>query len=146
MCVPGSSGSQEELFELIGGLESLKGLIISDGYIPRKDNGLLDTDSFLTNLPRARNLQYLDIQRLRLEEVSQVDLLAECLESMQESLEEIRITGITLGKSGVKKSSCNTAASATAGGGEVVTHASACFSLDNAIAVCVEMANLRSLA
>jgi hypothetical protein len=125
--VPGSA--QEELFSLIGNLESLKGLIISDGYIPRKDNGLLDTDSFLTNLPRARNLQYLDIQRLRLDDATQVDLLAEVFECMQESLEEIRITGVTLGKTN-KKARTKTPPP----------------SLDAAVQVCVEMANLRSLA
>ena len=111
---------QEMLFRLICGLESLKGLIISDGYIPRKDNGTIDTDSFLMTLPRARNLQYMDIQRLRLQDETQVDLLATVFESLAESLEEIRLTSLSLGK-------------------EVD-------SLDPAIQVCVEMSNLRSLA
>ncbi|KAG7370525.1 hypothetical protein IV203_019095 [Nitzschia inconspicua] len=117
---------QDELFSLISGLESLKGLIISDGYIPRKDNGALCTDSFLTNLPRARNLQYLDIQRLRLADESQVELLAEGFECVQDSLEEIRITGIFLG---------------TEEKNDVALP-----SLDAAIQACVEMSHLRSLA
>jgi hypothetical protein len=113
-------GRQDELFQLICPLESLRTLIISDGYVPRKDNGSVDTDALLTNLPRARNLINLDLQRLRLWDATQVDLLAQVFECMQESLEEIRITGISL--------------------------ADEAPNLDEAIQACVEMSNLRSLA
>lgn len=113
-------GRQDELFQLICPLESLRTLIISDGYVPRKDNGSVDTDALLTNLPRARNLINLDLQRLRLWDAAQVDLLAQVFECMQESLEEIRITGISLADDAPN--------------------------LDDAIQACVEMSNLRSLA
>jgi hypothetical protein len=127
---------QDDLFKCISGLESLKGLIISDGYIPRKDNGTLCTDSFLTNLPRAHNLQYLDIQRLRLYDDAQVELLAKGLECVQESLEEIRITSISLGSD---KSSNNNNIQRNNRNQKIP-------SLDQAIQVCVEISNLRSLA
>jgi hypothetical protein len=113
-------GRQDELFQLICPLESLRTLIISDGYVPRKDNGSVDTDALLTNLPRARNLINLDLQRLRLWDAAQVDLLAQVFECMQESLEEVRITGISLADDAPN--------------------------LDEAIQACVEMSNLRSLA
>lgn len=111
---------QHELFQLICPLESLRTLIISDGYVPRKDNGSVHTDALLANLPRARNLINLDLQRLRLDDATQVDLLAQVFECMQESLEEIRITGICLSDDAPN--------------------------LDEAIQACVEMSNLRSLA
>ena len=36
---------QQDLFQVICGLESLKTLIISDGYVPRKDDGSIPTVS-----------------------------------------------------------------------------------------------------
>jgi hypothetical protein len=116
----GMVAQQDELWTLICGLESLRALIVSDGYIPRKDNGSIDTDSFLEHLPRARNLTYLDIQRLKLQDGDQIEMLAQVLDCMQDSLEEIRITSISLGDKAPR--------------------------LDAAIQVCVEMTNLRSLA
>lgn len=143
--------TQDELFALITSLESLKGLIISDGYIPRKDNGTLCTDSLLTNLPRARNLQYLDIQRLRLVDTAQVELLAEGLECVAESLEEIRITGVSLGKEHQQQQRHVGAAGERDGNNnkkktKKEKKHERLPSLDTAISVCVEMANLRSLA
>jgi hypothetical protein len=113
-------GRQDDLFRLICPLESLRTLIISDGYVPRKDSGCVDTDALLTNLPRARNLINLDLQRLRLRDATQVDLLAQVFECMLESLEEVRITSISLSDDAPN--------------------------LDEAIQACVEMSNLRSLS
>ena len=109
---------QEELFRVVCNVESLRTLIISDGYVPRKDNGGLNADALLESLPRARNLINLDLMRLVVTG-SQVKLLAEVLESMHESLEDIRLTGLT-NVDGV--------------------------SLDEPIQACVDMSNLRSLA
>jgi hypothetical protein len=91
MCV-----KQNELFDTLCHLESLRTLIISDGYVPRKDNGGLQTDALLTSLPRARNLTNLDLQRLELGNKEQVDLLADVFASLNESLEDIRITGLNV--------------------------------------------------
>jgi len=87
---------QDDLFELICGLESLRTLIISDGYVPRKDNGSVSTGALLSSLPKARNLINLDLQRLHIQTVSQVQMLESVFESLSESLEEIRITGLVM--------------------------------------------------
>jgi hypothetical protein len=112
--------NQDELFDPICNLESLRTLIISDGYVPRKDYGSVQTEALLTSLPRARNLINLDCHRLSLADKDQVDLLADVFEALQESLEEIRITGLSL-------------------------HSKAPL-LDRAIEACVDMGNLRSFA
>ena len=108
---------QERLFDLLGSLEGLRTLIISDGYVPRKDSGSINTQAFFEKLTKARNLQILDLQRLQLQSEEEVTLLADVLE-MQESLEELRITGLFL------------------------TNGT---SLDPAIEACCLMPNLRSL-
>jgi hypothetical protein len=108
---------QDDLFEMLCGLESLRTLIISDGYVPRKDNGSVQTDALLASLPKARNLINLDLQRLNLANEDQVQRLADVFDSLQESIEEIRITSLT----------------------------TKCF-LDKPIQACVDMSNLRSLA
>lgn len=108
---------QEKLFDLLSGLEGLRTLIISDGYVPRKDRGSINTDIMLDKMSKARNLQVLDLQRLQLESQDQVELLSEFLE-LQECLEELRLTGLF-----------------------VHPHAN----LDPAIEACCEMPNLRSL-
>lgn len=144
---------QDDLFELICGLESLRTLIISDGYVPRKDNGTVQTEALLSSLPRARNLINLDLQRLQLRTSAQVQMLSDVFESLSESLEEIRITGLVVdeesttaasnsfqpppnNEGGVDDHSASTVSTAPATGGI----------LDGAIAQCIEMSNLRSLA
>mmetsp|Transcript_10692 Transcript_10692/g.25509 ORF Transcript_10692/g.25509 Transcript_10692/m.25509 type:complete len:599 (-) Transcript_10692:222-2018(-) len=127
----GSYTRQYQLFEKLCNLESLRTLIISDGYVPRKDNGSVNTNALLENLPSARNLVNLDLQRLRLESKSQISLLADVFHSLEESLEEIRITGLSLGYE-----------TGSSGRGEDET----ILRIDDAIQVCVEMDNLRSLA
>jgi hypothetical protein len=87
---------QDDLFELICGLESLRTLIISDGYVPRKDNGSVSAGALLSSLPKARNLINLDLQRLHIETRAQVQMLESVFESLSESLEEIRITGLVV--------------------------------------------------
>jgi len=93
---------QDQLFRWVCSLESLRSLIISDGYIPRKDHGFVDTRALLRNLPRANNLQYLDIQRLKLRitgdniENNDAELLAESLDSLRDSLEDLRLTAISM--------------------------------------------------
>lgn len=137
-----SPSKQDQLFQWVCSLESLRSLIISDGYIPRKDHGFLDTKAFLKNLPRANNLQYLDVQRLRLQSTSDVmennnaEFLAESLHSLRDSLEDLRLTAISM---------CDTT--------KLATHVSHCevecrkrrYPLDAAIRVCGDMANLQSL-
>lgn len=86
---------QKRLFELLSSLEGLRTLIISDGYVPRKDRGSINTRMLLEKLTRAKNLQILDLQRLQLNSSDEVQLLADFLE-LQESLEELRITGLFL--------------------------------------------------
>lgn len=93
---------QDLLFRWVCSLESLRSLIISDGYIPRKDHGFVDTKALLRHLPRANNLQYLDIQRLKLRitstsiENNDAELLAESLNSLRDSLEDLRLTAISM--------------------------------------------------
>eukprot|EP00980_Cylindrotheca_fusiformis_P021837 scaffold8673_cov126-Cylindrotheca_fusiformis.AAC.4 len=109
---------QEKLFDLVSGLEGLRTLIISDGYVPRKDRGSINTDILLDKMSKARNLQVLDLQRLQLESQDQVDLLSEFLE-LHESVEELRLTGMFVNPEA---------------------------NLDSAIEACCEMPNLRSLS
>ena len=111
--------SQKQLYDLVCKLDGIKTLIFSDGYVQRKDHGSINTDALLKALPRAQNLTTLDIQRLALDE-EQVDDLADAFETMQESLEEVRFTGIYL-----KDKTSN---------------------LDPVISACIEMDNLKSLA
>lgn len=143
--VPGDN--QDQLFELICGLESLRTLIISDGYVPRKDNGSVETEALLSSLPRARNLINLDLQRLQLRTSFEVKMLADAFESLSESLEEIRITSLVvevetnpspsddLLDENDHASLSSSSASPVSGG-----------VLDGPIEQCIEMANLRSLA
>ena len=156
---------QDSLFYWVCSLESLRSLIISDGYIPRQDHGFCDTKSLLRNLPLAKNLQYLDIQRLKLNTtndntetlgetaaagsaaagardgtssltlVEDAELLANSLESITDSLEDIRLTSITI----CDKSNNNAMATTT-------TAATQRYPLDAAIRVCGDMANLQLLA
>jgi hypothetical protein len=108
------------LFETVTSLEAIRTLIISDGYVPRKDRGRIRTEAFLKALPRARNLVNLDIHRLELSDVKQVAMLADALETMHESLEDIRMTGLFIA--------------------EKIPN------LDPAVSACVDMGHLRSLA
>jgi hypothetical protein len=112
--------NQDDVFDPICSLESLRTLIISDGYVPRKDKGSVQTEALLSSLPRARNLINFECHRLSLADADQVDLLADTFEALQESLEEIRITGVHL-------------------------HPRAPL-LDRAIEALVDMGNLRSFA
>jgi hypothetical protein len=146
-----ADGAQDELFELLCGLESLRTLIVSDGYVPRKDNGAVQTEALLSSLPRARNLINLDLQRLQLKSVAQVQMLADAFESLSESLEEIRITGLVV-EDGIATSNADTPAAADDDQGSLRSTSSSSTSpsrggsLDSAIEQCIEMNNLRSLA
>lgn len=154
--------NQDDLFEVICGLEALRTLIISDGYVPRKDNGTVQTEALLSSLPKARNLINLDLQRLQLETSDQVQMLEDVFESMSESLEDIRITGLVVdSKVESKLRGTNGQNVQERNGGDI---GESCSSdeerrsslswsksettgvLDGPISQCVEMANLRSLA
>ena len=111
---------QGELFEIVCMLESLKTLIISDGYVPRKDTGCVQTNALLSNLPRARNLTNLDLQRLELCSEEHVEMLVDAFETLHESLEDVRITSLNLWPNAP--------------------------GLDDVFSACVDMTNLRSLA
>jgi len=159
---------QDDLFELICGLESLRTLIVSDGYVPRKDNGSVQTEALLSSLPRARNLINLDLQRLQLSTTAQVQMLADVFESLSESLEEIRITGLVvdvpfLPFAEETKSPSTTSDDPRSDDHSIATssHASSHASnttgtcshgpgkpciLDSTIVQCIDMSNLRSLA
>jgi hypothetical protein len=110
---------QLTLFTKIAEMESIRTLIVSDGYVPRKDHGTIHTASLLEALPRARNLTILDVQRLELADADQVQDLADVFETMQESLEEVRITGL---------------------------HLRTAVSLDPVLTAWIDMSNLRALA
>ena len=88
---------QERLFGVISELDALRTIIVSDGYVPRKDKGTIHTKSLLNSITRARNLATLDLQRVELATNDDVNLLAEVVETMEDSLEEVRITGLFLG-------------------------------------------------
>lgn len=111
---------QPRLFAALAELDSLRTLIFSDGYVQRKDKGTIHTQALLAALPRARNLSTLDIQRLELSDDNQVDTLASLFDILQDSLEEVRITGLFLDE--------------------------AVSSLDPLIEALVDMSHLRSLA
>ena len=149
---------QDELFRWVCSLESLRSLIISDGYIPRKDHGFVDTKALLRNLPRANNLQYLDIQRLKLRitadsiEDNDAELLAESLDSVRDSLEDLRLTAISM---------CDTTRTTIQNTTNAAEEQQLCgcnptqctpeqqlrrYPLDATIRVCGEMANLQLLA
>uniref|UniRef100_A0A7S2YD51 Uncharacterized protein n=1 Tax=Entomoneis paludosa TaxID=265537 RepID=A0A7S2YD51_9STRA len=87
---------QRRLFRTITELESLRTLIVSDGYVQRKDYGALSTPVFLQELPRATSLVNLDLHRMELKSDHDVELLSLALESISESLEELRLTGLIL--------------------------------------------------
>lgn len=114
-----SSSKQRRLHALVCHLDSLRTLIVSDGYVERKDHGTVQTNSLLEALPSARNLSTLDIQRFALNQ-DQVEQLAQVFETCQESLEEVRLTGLYLQD--------NTS------------------NLDPVLDACMEMENLKSLA
>jgi hypothetical protein len=90
-----SPSKQRRLHGLVCHLDSLRTLIVSDGYVERKDHGTIQTYSLLEGLPSARNLSTLDIQRLALDD-EQVARLSQAFETCQESLEEVRLTGLFL--------------------------------------------------
>mmetsp|Transcript_13893 Transcript_13893/g.39527 ORF Transcript_13893/g.39527 Transcript_13893/m.39527 type:complete len:433 (+) Transcript_13893:376-1674(+) len=117
------SQQQQQLFDMICNLEALKTLIFSDGYVPRKDAGSIQTSCLLQALPKATNLCNLDVQRLQLSSQEEVDHLAQVLSgaNMADSLEEVRMTGLYLKP----------------------PHAN---NLNSFIEACTEMTNLRSLA
>lgn len=85
---------QRRVFQIITEIESLRTLIVSDGYVQRKDHGAVCTRAFLTELPRARSLVNLDIHRMELANMAQIELLASACSSLHESLEEVRLTGL----------------------------------------------------
>ena len=85
---------QRRVFQIVTEIESLRTLIVSDGYVQRKDHGAVCTRAFLTELPRARSLVNLDIHRMELANAAQIELLAQACASLQESLEDVRLTGI----------------------------------------------------
>jgi hypothetical protein len=153
-----NESKQDQLFRWVCSLESLRSLIISDGYIPRKDHGFVDTKALLRNLPRANNLQYLDIQRLKLRitadsiENNDAELLAESLDSVRDSLEDLRLTAISMcDTTRITIQDTNNEAEEQQLCG---CNASQCtpeqhlrrYPLDATIRVCGEMANLQLLA
>jgi hypothetical protein len=85
---------QRRIFQIMTEIESLRTLIVSDGYVQRKDHGSVCTTAFLTELPRARSLVNLDIHRMQLSNASEIQLLADACSSLYESLEEVRLTGL----------------------------------------------------
>lgn len=132
---------QDELFDLICSLESLRTLIISDGYVPRKDNGSVSTGALLSSLPRARNLINLDLQRLHIETAGQMQMLESALESVGDSLEEIRITGLVVDDNAVGDADeCDNADDDSES--DVAPTKGL---LDGPLEQCIEMSNLRSL-
>jgi len=153
-----NNSKQDQLFRWICSLESLRSLIISDGYIPRKDHGFLNTKAVLRNLPRANNLQYLDIQRLKLRitgddlENNDAELLAESLDSLRDSLEDLRLPAISLW--GTTTSTTKEMKSEDDNDQSNVCHDSQCslekapqnYPLDPLMRVCGEMTNLQLLA
>ncbi len=142
---------QQALFELICGLESLRTLIISDGYVPRKDNGSVHAEALLHSLPRARNLINLDLQRLQLKTVQEVQMLADAFESLSESLEEIRITSLVVEVETGTSGSVSSHADDDTDENDHGSHSSSASPvnggvLDGPIEQCIDMASLRSLA
>lgn len=145
---------QQELFELICGLESLRTLIISDGYVPRKDNGSVHAEALLHSLPRARNLINLDLQRLQLKTEAQVQMLADAFASLSESLEEIRITSLVVEVETTTSVSASSSSSPAHEDTDENDQGSCASSvtpvsggvLDGPIEQCIEMGSLRSLA
>ena len=89
---------QQRLFRTITELESLRTLIVSDGYVQRKDHGALCTRIFLQELPRATSLVNLDVHRMDLKNDADVELLSLAMESIGESLEDLRLTGLFVSK------------------------------------------------
>jgi hypothetical protein len=85
---------QRRIFHIMTEIESLRTLIVSDGYVQRKDLGAICTPAFLGELPRARSLVNIDIHRMELADESQIRLLASACASLNESLEEVRFTGL----------------------------------------------------
>jgi len=154
----GNESKQDQLFRWVCSLESLRSLIISDGYIPRKDYGFVDTKALLRNLPRANNLQYLDIQRLRLRitgnttENNDAEFLAESLDSLRDSLEDLRLTAISMfDTTRTTIEEINTAAEEQQSSGldrsqSTKEQHQRRYPLDATIRVCGEMANLQLLA
>jgi len=152
-----NESKQDELFRWVCSLESLRSLIISDGYIPRKDHGFVDTKALLRNLPRANNLQYLDIQRLKLRitadsiEDNDAELLAESLDSVRDSLEDLRLTAISMCDTRTTFQDTTNAAEEQQLSGCIPTQYTPeqqlrRYPLDATIRVCGEMANLQLLA
>lgn len=146
-----NESKQDQLFRWVCSLESLRSLIISDGYIPRKDHGFLDTKALLRNLPRANNLQYLDIQRLKLRitgddfENNDAELLAESLDSLRDSLEDLRLPAISLWGT-TTRTTAREASNNTGEGASNIETQSQRYPLDPLIRVCGEMTNLQLLA
>lgn len=142
-------GHQRELFQLICGLESLRTLIVSDGYVPRKDNGSVHAEALLHSLPRARNLINLDLQRLHLKTEAEVQMLADAFESLSESLEEIRITSLVVeveAATSVSSQADDDTDENDQGSYSSSTSPVSGGVLDGPIEQCIEMGSLRSLA
>jgi hypothetical protein len=59
--------------------------------VQRKDNGFIQTRALLTSLPKAQGLTTLDVQRLCIDDPTE---LASVLERLEDSLEEVRFTSI----------------------------------------------------
>lgn len=146
---------QDLLFRWVCSLESLRSLIISDGYIPRKDNGFVDTKALLRHLPLANNLQYLDIQRLKLRitgeiiENNDAELLAESLDSLRDSLEDLRLTAISIcdtTRTTIQETSTASEGQESSRDHSTPENQERRYPLDATIRVCGEMANLQLLA
>ncbi len=150
-----NESKQDQLFRWVCSLESLRSLIISDGYIPRKDHGFLDTKALLRNLHRANNLQYLDIQRLKLRitgddfDNNDAEQLAESLDSLRDSLEDLRLPAISLWGTTTRTMEREATSNKTGEGLQAnsnIETQSQRYPLDPLIQVCGEMTNLQLLA
>jgi hypothetical protein len=149
-----AADDQDDFFELICGLESLRTLIISDGYVPRKDNGSVSAGALLSSLPKARNLINLDLQRLHIQTRAHVQMLESVFESLADSLEEIRITGLVMDDAAASKRTTRNKTSKDCDDDDESDFDQHSDSdkegepfgmLDGPVEKCIEMSNLRSL-
>jgi hypothetical protein len=129
---------QRLLFQAMTDLESLRTMIISDGYVQRKDNGAICTRIFLQELPRARSLVNLDVHRLELANSEQVELLASACESLQDSLEDLRLTGLFV--TGITETSKNNNTNKKS------NSAPPSLTLDPVVETLIDMPHLKTLA
>lgn len=150
-----AADDQDDFFELICGLESLRTLIISDGYVPRKDNGSISAGALLSSLPKARNLINLDLQRLHIQTIAHVQMLESVFESLSESLEEIRITGLVMDDAAASQRTTRSRRSKDSDDDDDISdfdqdsdsdkEGQPFGMLDGPVEKCIEMSNLRSL-